>query len=415
MMSFSKNIFRYDNALCLCLVMSSILVTYGWALNFFQLISLILFVVYFIKGHKGFPLGLPKQMYYYLGYYGISMVALWFVYGISNIPVTFVLFFMFLCMYLNDIKGDRFLYWYRKVAYVSIIFYVIQLLVYYTLGISMSGIFFSLPVNIIDDVSYLVESKSQEFRFSSFFSEPSHFAIFLTPLLMLEVLYYNDKKHLLRACVLMFCLLLTQSGSALVGIGTTIVLICYFYVRNNKAARIVKYIPIAVISVGVVGFYFFSSAMGASLIARTSEFQDEAGLLSSGFVRVVRGYIVFGEYNIFEKIFGLNNTDALLQVINQRGLSQLFTYNLDGTPSLFFNSVHYILLETGILGVFLYILFLKSVYNKSSIFSKVIVIQLVAFSFISQMYFNDFMLFYIVLAYILKNATYNSYNLKSTE
>ena len=415
MMSFSKNIFRYDNALCLCLVMSSILVTYGWALNFFQLISLILFVVYFIKGHKGFPLGLPKQMYYYLGYYGISMVALWFVYGISNIPVTFVLFFMFLCMYLNDIKGDRFLYWYRKVAYVSIIFYVIQLLVYYTLGISMSGIFFSLPVNIIDDVSYLVESKSQEFRFSSFFSEPSHFAIFLTPLLMLEVLYYNDKKHLLRACVLMFCLLLTQSGSALVGIGTTIVLICYFYVRNNKAARIVKYIPIAVISVGVVGFYFFPSAMGASLIARTSEFQDEAGLLSSGFVRVVRGYIVFGEYNIFEKIFGLNNTDALLQVINQRGLSQLFTYNLDGTPSLFFNSVHYILLETGILGVFLYILFLKSVYNKSSIFSKVIVIQLVAFSFISQMYFNDFMLFYIVLAYILKNATYNSYNLKSTE
>ena len=343
------------------------------------------------------------------------MVALWFVYGISNIPVTFVLFFMFLCMYLNDIKGDRFLYWYRKVAYVSIIFYVIQLLVYYTLGISMSGIFFSLPVNIIDDVSYLVESKSQEFRFSSFFSEPSHFAIFLTPLLMLEVLYYNDKKHLLRACVLMFCLLLTQSGSALVGIGTTIVLICYFYVRNNKAARIVKYIPIAVISVGVVGFYFFSSAMGASLIARTSEFQDEAGLLSSGFFRVVRGYIVFGEYNIFEKIFGLNNTDALLQVINQRGLSQLFTYNLDGTPSLFFNSVHYSLLETGSLGVFLYILFLKSVYNKSSIFSMVIVIQLVAFSFISQMYFNDFMLFYIVLAYILKNATYNSYNLKSTE
>lgn len=395
--------------------MSSILVTYGWAFNFFQLISLILFVVYFIKGHKGFPFGLPKKMYYYLGYYGISMVALWFVYGISNIPVTFVLFLMFLCMYLNDIKGDRFLYWYRKVAYGSIIFYVIQLLVYYTLGVSISGIFFSLPVNIIDDVSYLVESKSQEFRFSSFFSEPSHFAIFLTPLLMLEVLYYNDKKHLLRACVLMFCLLLTQSGSALVGIGTTLVLICYFYIRNNKAARIVKYIPIAVISVGVVGFYFFSSAMGASLIARTSEFQDEAGLLSSGFVRVVRGYIVFGEYNIFEKIFGLNNTDALLQVINQRGLSQLFTYNLDGTPSLFFNSVHYILLETGILGVFLYILFLKSVYNKSSIFSKVIVIQFVAFSFISQMYFNDFMLFYIVLAYILKNATYNSYNLKSTE
>ena len=141
---------------------------------------------------------------------------------------------MFLCMYLNDIKGDRFLYWYRKVAYVSIIFYVIQLLVYYTLGISMSGIFFSLPVSIISDVSYLIESTSQEFRFSSFFSEPSHFAIFLTPLLMLEVLYYDDRKHMFRAALVMLCLLLTQSGSALVGIGATLFAICFFYVKNLK-------------------------------------------------------------------------------------------------------------------------------------------------------------------------------------
>ena len=138
MMSFSKNIFRYENTICLCLVISNILITYGWKLNFFQILSLVLLVIYFIRGHKGFPYGLPKGMYYYLGYYALTIVALWLVYGINGLPVSFTLFVLFLFMYIKEVKCFRFLYWYKTIAYISLVFYIIQLFIYYTVGISIS-------------------------------------------------------------------------------------------------------------------------------------------------------------------------------------------------------------------------------------------------------------------------------------
>ena len=400
---------RIQKISILSLLLSPILTIYGWpSLSFALILSIVIIFLYIGKGYNILrPKNTPSILLIYFGFWLITNIihaqsfreflSLGVIITILSVITSFELF-----------KFDYFLKYYRIIAYITIAYLLIQIVVLNTTGVLLRGVTDKLPISfLLDDISDWYESNEYGMRPSSFFSEPAHMAQFLLPLLCIEL--FSVYKNAKRAIFIVFVLLILQAGNGYVGLGI-IGIIYAIKIINTKTLKdkLTSLFLILICSVGLV--YFLGSDMGESVKKRTDSLFDYNNTIaigadgtSSAFLRIYRGFYVFETFSTEQKLFGIgNNQTQLYEAQNRSSVSLLF-----GDKDNYMSGIQNILVKTGMIGLFLFLLLTIQLWKMSDVLGKSLLSLMVVIMFISSIFFKPLMLMCLIIPWHYKHGRIN--------
>lgn len=307
-----------------------------------------------------------------------------------------LLIYIILIVYIsNRMDIILFLNMYVKVAYICSVFLIIQEVCHLNTGVWIPGIIPNLPAADTANTSTFIISAS---RACSVFSEPAHFAQYVA--IPLVYLLLKDKKHsgeIKKIAVIITALILSFSGNAVVVIG---IAIASYYLRtmNKKnVKKILEVILLAMISAIALYFAYRYSVSVQNLFARftSGEIFGKTASRFSGYIRIVRGYLVYNQFPLGYKIFGVGiGNYELFSMKNAYEALTSVTAILPG----YVNGIQYYLTGGGIIGLIMYLLFVMKKAVHSGYFNRVVVVEFLALSAIAGLNTNErWFVFLIVL------------------
>ena len=366
--------------------------SYTW--NFSRLASLFLGLIYlFTSGKSLIKNAIPTSIMIILLYRVIIHVLYNFPSNI--IPVDSILMFITFFLFWNTFDLKYFEKIYTKLGVFFVLFFFIQYVAKF-FGVVIPGIFSFLPISLNDLGDYWWDAKRDlESRPSSFFSEASHFAEYLIPLLLLKLYKENKSKQDYYVLIIVFLgLLLSQSGTAMLGLGLIGMAFVVYLIVNNNVSFFKMIIPIG-LAVGAIFLYLRSEA-GQSLFERTAEIsiERENGVGQSAYQRMFRSYYVYDHYSLIEKITGTDNPEAIKRHYENNDAAETFGSDTD----TFANTYQGCLLKTGFIGLVLFLWLMGGLWKGNSYLGKAILFVYLGLGFISPMYFTNPMTLYLLLA-----------------
>ncbi len=235
-------------------------------------------------------------------------------------------------------------------------------------------------------------------RSCSIFAEPSHFAQYLTPYVAIVMHDLHQKKKFFNVPVVVLSLvfILLRSGNGLI----LIALLWVFFVLFSNTKTIWKYtivIPLSII-IGIYGYMLFSNTeQGAAVLDRAEELDVDFSRVSSGTIRVYRGFWVYNDMEIGDKILGVG-AGGIYDAVDKSRFHWMFYEN-----ERYLNNASAFLVAYGLIGTILFIVFLVSLCDKRKFGTILLVVAFVGLSFMESFFWNTRMLLYIGLAFCLKN------------
>lgn len=395
----------FEKVVMILLVTTPVLNIYGTptSMSVSQLITLVLSVFYFglfvLRG--GGERVFWKGLSVYFLYRGVSSI----LYGSSiiNVIEQFLGFFLaFGCF-----QRDYYIRIMKAFGTIAIVFFFIQFFGRLAAGVQISGILSFLPMHDDIDVIDFLYNKTHSVRSSAFFSEPSHMAQFLLPLLAIELFYDNKRRHFLYAGVIFIVILLLQSGTGFMGLIPIAVFLIIYLLKDDKRKSNKKLAIVAVIIAAAGAFYMFiNSEMGAGVLERSTELSSEyEGGSRSGFLRLWRGYYVFEDYSFREQLFGVTNQNVILEHVYHSGMS------FGIRAELYFNGFQDILLYTGYVGLIIFVIVLRYLWKGNTLCGKAIIGTFVALMLVENIYFSNVMLVHLLLSESMKEK-YSQYSFR---
>ena len=400
----NKSVSLVEKISMLVLLLAPILWIYGkpgsWSYEVICTLplSIVYFLLVFFNSNKGGLVDpLPKGLTSYFIYWAVIYTLFAFQLPISMIQ-TYLAFFLF----FSTFRLGYFLKIYKLFALICIAFFFAQEITYQVTGVRISGILHFLPLHIDMSMSDFLGLQADASRSSSFFSEPAHLAQFLLPLLAIELFHDKGKYAFLYAVVIGAALLLLRSGNGLIGMMAILLfLLPYYYVKRGKG-KWLSFIAILLL-IGLVGYYYINSDIGGMLLERRSELDSVyEGGSRSGFLRVWRGFYVYGDYSFIEKIIGCPNGVTQLSHVYTSGMQMI------DSAELYFNAFQKILLNTGIIGLGIFVFIIIRLWRGNSVCGKALLGSLVALSLISAIYMTHTMILFLVLSQRFKSINIQS-------
>jgi len=396
----NKRVSLVEKITMLVLLLAPILWIYGkpggWSYEVICTLplSIVYFLVTFFNSNNGGLVDpLPKGLTVYFIYWAVLYTLFAMQLPISMIQ-TYLTFFLF----FSTFKLEYFLKIYKLFALICIVFFFAQEITYQVSGVRISGILQFLPLHIDMGMSDFLGRLADSDRSSSFFSEPAHLAQFLLPLLAIELFYDKGKYHSYFAIIIGALLLLLRSGNGLLGMMAILLFLLPYYFTKRGAGKWLSFSAILLL-IGIVGYYYINSDMGGMLLERQSELGSTyEGGNRSGFLRVWRGLYVYGDYSVLEKLLGCPNEATQLSHVYASGMQ------MADSAELYFNAFQKILLNTGIIGLGIFVFIIVRLWRGNSVCGKALLGSLVAISFISAIYMSHTMILFLVLAQSLKSV-----------
>lgn len=381
---------------CYIAVLYPFLNYYGYgAITFSFVIALLLFM-WAIKKQGFITFTYPVMMICYVVYLSIMRIFC----NVSSLGEIFapnILYFFFLYGFLNtEVNFSFFLRVYKVIVFINILFFLFQECMYSVFGYRMIGIVTTLPSTIGGtdfDASQYGDFTMYAERSSAFFSEPAHFVQFLLPLLAIELLYVDDKNAYIRSLIYIVTLLALSSGNALLGM---CVIASFFVVKMLK--RLNPLFGIITVIFFIVGFSLAVNQMlkteyGDKLMDRSEELDPNQAQVSSGFIRIFRGYYIWDEMSWDEKLIGLNSSTKLSEKIKHCSVASTF-----GENDQYMNAMQAFLIYTGYIGTSIFIFLLISLWRHNNLAGRCCIILYVVLGSIASMYFSYYMIFYLLIA-----------------
>lgn len=230
---------------------------------------------------------------------------------------------------------------------------------------------------------------------SSIFLEKSYMAYYLISYLAITWFQNRNRDVLInKEIIIIGCTLIAlRSGSGMIGLAILGITKLFEIFKDAKLKRRITILAVLIpILIGGVR-YFAKSQIGEALISRSDEFTNEG---SSGFDRVVGGYLMFATLNSREKLIGIPDPAAKFGSITSAGKIKFYV-----------NGVQTVLLTLGYIGALIYLLFYSSIFIKVELSSKMCIIVLLILSLLESNYLNP----YMMLLSIIPCASYCKNNL----
>jgi hypothetical protein len=286
---------------------------------------------------------------------------------------------------------------YINISNIIIIFLVLQILSYYSLGLflpgripilSLANEFRNIPIFGVDLIGNI--------SFSSVFSEKAKFAQYIMPYLCLCIFGYRDivKKNMLKAVIITIMMCLTLSGNAVVV--CAIIWFMYFYLSSDKGImHKFFYIIGGVVAIYLAFMILDNIPVFNDLFSRL--FSDQSGstyYYSKADYRIYRGLDYYINLPFCRQIFGIG-FGALTSYANKFGI--ISQYDVVGVYAEYLSAIWQVMIYTGIVGLALYVKYFIGLHNKSQESFKVCTIAFFALSISSSIYFEYMWLVYSLL------------------
>ena len=393
----------FDNAVTLCLLLGPLLQTYGWqSMNFATIFTLLLLPFYVF--YYGLRPNLPRLLLAYFIYWLIAHTV-WSRSLGAVIHLGAVRLLLFYLMYYNCIHLDDLLRQYKAIGIVCIVFLLYQSATYELFGYRVSGVLKFLPLNIHTlDKEYYYELVELRSRSASFFSEPSHFCQYMMPLLCLELFYDKKLNRWLYVFLIVVSVLLSQSGNGILGLAVVAMFYTIHTIFDRHKPLILRFLFIftltTIVPLGIT--WYMQTEQGQDLWERRIELVSTDGNIGdgthagiSGFLRIFRGYYVYGDYSTLEKVIGHDNNDAIRSHFRSSHMDMF----MEDENDLYFNNIQEILVRTGIIGLLIFLSFLISEFRQAELSGKAILLTYLALSFIAPFYFSYMGALYLLSAH----------------
>ena len=219
----------------------------------------------------------------------------------------------------------------------------------------------------------------------SIFLEKSYLAYyFLTYLTLIWFEIDKEKKLFSKEIVFVIATLIaSQSGTALVGLSilfTTKIFLMYW--NTNSKRRIILIIFAVPLIIGVT-YIYITTELGQQMLSRRFELFDEH---TSGYSRIVGGYVMFEQLKLNEQFFGITDyRDRFGFLLN------------DGNFKFYCNGIQTILLSLGYIGTLLYLIFYINLFRNISLTSRMCVIILLVMGLLESNYLNPYMMLLTII------------------
>ena len=328
-------------------------------------------------------------------------------YVASFIPIALIFYTLFFIFVFPQVESRSFLLIYKCFVWVSVAFFIIQ-----EISFSLTGwrptVY--LPLDMCyDDFSSnsfgdLISSIS---RSPSFFLEPAHFIQYIFPYYcLIAVEAIQNKKSIIEFIILTIVVFDAQSGSGFLAL---LALTIFLLFANNGITLKTKIYASSFILCGalIVLYYFGASDFVMALTERTKEFSFEVERYGaqSGFLRMWRGYFIYGSLSELSQVFGV--AVGSFEYVSSR----VFIDNVNYTGA-YMNGIQTLLVGGGIVGTFLFFRFIFHFYNKSCISGKAVLITMIAFFLVEHMYYTPKMCLCLLTAYCINKYYINEYRKK---
>ena len=276
----------------------------------------------------------------------------------------------------------------RIVLFVAIVLFWIQFILKLTTG---SQIFCFIPPLTssltYEGMSYteLVALQLNGDRPCSIFMEPSYMAYYSLAYLSLEWFGSETKRKLFtkEVILILVTLLALRSGSGMVGVAILLAVKLFSVFWNSSIGRRITMMLLLIPLIVGSFFIYQSSEAGQAMLSRSSELSTEN---TSGFSRVVAGYLMFDSMSPNDKMVGIPNAREVFGVERS-----------DGRTIFYINGVQTILISLGYIGAFVYLLFYISLFRKVSIQSRMSIIMLLTMGLLESNYLNVYMMLFTII------------------
>lgn len=400
----ASNNISFINWNMLLLVLFPILNIYLSPVPFLTMGQLFFFVLFFIKKHpiNLNPNNLPPGYKTFWIWTAVSYAITNLKFG-ALIPggLSFFLYTLCLLNFLLNFNIDSFRKYYRLVfIFCSVVFWL-QTISYYISGTVFSALLPSLELSDGVPIEDVISDQLAYTRSCSVFREPAHFAQYILPLLAIELFYSKEGKDYIVtpfSLYIILVLLLLRSGNGLVGLAVLLIMKAYQIVlkSNNKKKLVFALValPIAFLSFK----YYIGTEVGEQMLGRSVELENDESAHS--YVRVYRGYVVYSQLPLFNKIVGASD---------EKILSSMPSYLSTGDPSfdLYMNGIQQILNKRGFIGLVLFVLLIIKILKRNEMVSYCLMFMFITLCFVGQLYLSDMMLIVFIISSSLhfKNKT----------
>lgn len=299
--------------------------------------------------------------------------------------------------------------YYKYLVLFCCAIFISQELMYYSLGYRFSGLipFFKIKYNYTDMSSFILHQMNWK-RSSSIFLEPAHFAQYLLPYLAIEIGHLYDSKKLASkmSIFISVILLLTWSGNAIV-VASLLWLIYLIVLKMNVLKKITILIPLVIVFSFSFFNYISNTEKGISLLNRTKELKIDPENISSGSIRIYRGYFVYKDIPTIAKVFGVGAGGVADAIDHTPAKLMFFDYER------YLNNIQTLLIGYGIIGTLLFFIFLLYLFRKNSFSGKMILLVFFTLSFMESFFNTSKMIMMLGLAFMFLKYVKKSLTLES--
>lgn len=386
------------NAVTFLVIIYPLLSVYGIPPVNLGMVSMIILYFLFLVAKGKIVLKWPKYFWLFFLYMFLMRFFNCFDFSFSSLfslnLIVFGLVLGIACKHFDLEYGIKI---YKTIVLICCIFFFLQEVMFLISGTRVVGLLSWIPLNTGMSNTDYISLFSIKDRSASFFLEPAHFAQYISPLLAIEL--FKNKKTVLNfySILISIVLLLLRSGTGVI-IMSIIWIIWFFYnLRNSSFIKRLSILFILGPVFAYVVYLYVSSELGESVTERGSEFTDYSAT-TSAYVRIIRGYDLFGDFPILNKLFGMNPPSKLQLFISKGEMSFLFPEN-----DLFFGGIQSVLVFGGIIGLLLFLFHFNYLLKKTCIEGRIVGLVFIIMSFMSPVYLMGEMLLCYSLMYSYKD------------
>jgi len=354
--------------------------------------TLMLFLSVFVIATKGFKINVLHKSFWFVFSYVCLVLCIRNGFATWTIlpPGGWLFFLFFISLVAGVITFNvslltKYMKW---IVWIAIALFFIQYIILHTTG---SNICFVL--NLTGKFTYeeltfteLAARHRSSSHPCSIFMEKSYMAHYLITYLLL-LLYGSNKSEKWwnkEVLIIIAALVLLRSGSGMVVLPVLMMVkIISTFWNGNKSRSIILLFFAVLVAIGTF-FVYSRTESGAEVLSRQEELSTEG---TSGYTRVVAGYMMFESQSLNDQIWGASRG----QLVDDYGHSK------EGTFTLYINGFQTILLTLGYLGTFFYLLFYIILFRKVSILGRMSIIILLVMSLLESNYLNAYMLLFTLI------------------
>ena len=284
---------------------------------------------------------------------------------------------------------EAFKKYYRFVFVISLVIFLLQEIMFYSLGYRFHAL---LPFGRLLDgfsMSELIVEHQTGLRSSSFFREPAHLAQYVLPLLIMELFDHEGRDKICNkyAVAIVLMLLFLRSGNGMLGLLIVLAIKFAHYIYSKE----IKYKVFKIIIAGgilvIPIMYYMGTEAAQLMVFRSAELQNEEE--SASYIRIYRGYALYGELPAINKLIGINEDD-LVERIPKTSISYLFTG--ERISDVYCNCIQYILIYSGFLGFLFVALVYFKLFKNARIMGRTSILLLFTISLVASIY-NSYLMF----------------------